>query len=162
MPHSLAITTPSDRELAMTRVFDAPKALVWEALTRPELLTRWLGVHNGWVFAVCEIDLRVGGRYRYVWRNPGGHEMGMGGEYLEIVPLERIVSTERFDQAWYEGSAVGTVTLAERDGRTTMTTTVRYESRAVRDAVLASPMETGVASAYDTLDAVLASMPVEG
>ena len=106
---TLKVTTPTDREIAMTRVFDAPRNLVFEAYTKPELVKRWLGVHAGWSLAVCEIDLRVGGAYRYVWRGPDGTEMGMGGVYREIVPPERIVATETFDQSWYPGEAVSTL-----------------------------------------------------
>jgi uncharacterized protein YndB with AHSA1/START domain len=157
-PGSLKITTPSDREIAMTRVFDAPRRLVYDAYTKPELLKRWLGVHNGWVFAVCEIDLKVGGAYRYVWRNTKGVEMGMGGVYQEVVPLERIVATEKFDQSWYEGDAVGTVTFDEQDGKTTLTMTVRYASKDVRDAVLASPMEKGVAEGFNKLAELLPTL----
>src|SRR6267143_4785009 len=83
---TLEVTTPSDREIAMTRVFDAPRRLVYDAWTRPELLKRWLGVFGGWELAVCEIDLKVGGAYRYVWRGPDRAEMGMRGVYREIVP----------------------------------------------------------------------------
>ena len=155
----LKITTPSDREIAMTRVFDAPRNLVFDAFTKPELLTRWLGVRGGWTFAVCEVDLRVGGEYRYVWRGPTGKEMGMGGVFREIVRPERIVATEKFDDAWYEGDALDTMTFVERGGKTTATTTVRYASKEARDGVLKSPMEKGVAEGYDKLDEVLASMP---
>jgi uncharacterized protein YndB with AHSA1/START domain len=155
----LQITTPSERELAMTRVFDAPRSLVFDAWTKPELLKRWLGVRGGWTFAVCEVDLKVGGRYRFVWRGPDGTEMGMGGVYREIVRPERLVATEKFDQAWYEGEALDTTVLVERDGKTTATTTVLYASRAVRDAVLQSPMDRGVAESYDKLAEVLASTP---
>jgi uncharacterized protein YndB with AHSA1/START domain len=158
---SLKVTTPSDREIAMTRVFDAPRHLVFEAYTRPELLKRWLGVHAGWSLAVCEIDLRVGGAYRYVWRGPNGEEMGMGGVYREVAPPERIVATERFDQSWYPGEAVGTIVMIEQGSRTTLTLTVRYESREARDAVLRSPMEQGVAAGYDKLAEVLATMAGE-
>ena len=143
-PGSLQVTTPSEREIAMTRVFDAPRRLVFAAYTRPELLRRWLGVHNGWSFAVCEIDLRVGGSYRWVWRGPDGAEMGLRGVYREVVPDERIVATEKFDEAWYDGEAVGTVEFAEQGGRTTLTMTIRYGSRAIRDAVLETPMSQGV------------------
>ena len=162
MPHTLTVTTPSDREVALIRTFDAPRSLVWDAVTRPELLKRWLGVHNGWTLDVCEIDLRVGGAYRYVWRGPGSEEMGMGGVYRDIVRPERIVSTEKFDQSWYPGEAVGTMTLDERDGKTTMTTTVLYDSREARDVVLQSPMEHGVAAGYNELDQVLASLDPAG
>jgi uncharacterized protein YndB with AHSA1/START domain len=155
----LQISTPSDRELAMTRVFDAPRSLVFDAWTKPELLKRWLGVRGGWTFAVCEVDLKVGGSYRFMWRGPDGTEMGMGGVYREIVRPERLVATEKFDEAWYEGEALDTTTFIEQRGKTTATTTVRYASREVRDAVLKSPMERGVAESYDKLDEVLASTP---
>ena len=154
----LQVTTPSDREIALTRVFDAPRHLVFDAYTKPELVKRWLGVHGGWSWAVCEIDLRVGGAYRYVWRGPDGAEMGMGGVFVEIVRPERIVTTEKFDQSWYPGEAVDTVTLVEQGGRTTLTLTVRYESRAARDAVLKSPMEQGVAAGFDTLAQLLTTL----
>jgi uncharacterized protein YndB with AHSA1/START domain len=155
----LEVTTPSDREVALARVFDAPRTLVWDAFTKPELIKRWLGVMPGWSMAVCEVDLRVGGGFRYVWNGPGDMVMGMRGAYREITPPERLVSTEVFDQPWYEGEAVGTLVLTERDGRTTATTTVRYASRAVRDGVLKTPMASGVSAGYDSLDAVLASLP---
>ena len=155
----LQITTPSDRELAMIRSFDAPRGLVWDAWTKPELLKQWLGVRGGWTFAVCEVDLKVGGKYRYVWRGPSGAEMGMGGVFREVAKPERIVATEKFDESWYEGDAMDTTTFVERGGQTTVTTTVRYASKAVRDAVLKSPMESGVAESDNKLDEVLASRP---
>ena len=154
---TLKVTTPTEREIALTRVFDAPRNLVFEAYTRPELVRRWLGVHAGWSWAVCEIDLRVGGAYRFVWRGPDGAEMGMGGVYREVVVPERIVATEKFDQSWYPGEAVSTVAMVEQGGRTTLTLTVRYESREARDAVLKSPMEQGVAVGFDKLAELLAS-----
>lgn len=155
----LKITTPSDRELAMTRVFDAPRSMVFDAWTRPELLKRWLGVFGGWTFVVCEVDLRVGGKYRYVWRGKDGNEMGMGGVFREIVPPERLVCTEKFDDSWYPGDAVDTTVFVEKGGKTTVTTTVRYESKEARDGVLKSPMESGVVKSYDKLAELLASMP---
>jgi uncharacterized protein YndB with AHSA1/START domain len=154
---ALKVTTPSEREIAMTRVFDAPRNLVFEAYTKPELVKRWLGVHGGWSWSVCEIDLRVGGAYRFVWRGPGGEEMGMGGVYREVVVPERIVATEAFDQSWYPGEAVSTVVLVQQGDRTTLTLTVRYQSREARDAVLESPMEQGVAAGFDKLEELLAS-----
>jgi uncharacterized protein YndB with AHSA1/START domain len=154
----LQVSTPSDRELAMTRVFDAPRSMVFDAWTKPELLRRWLGVFGSWTFAVCEVDLRVGGKYRFVWRGKDGNEMAMGGVYREIVRPERIVCTEKFDDPWYEGDAIDTTTFVERAGKTTMTTTVLYESKEIRDAVLKSPMESGVAKSYDKLTEVLAAM----
>jgi uncharacterized protein YndB with AHSA1/START domain len=134
--------------------------MVFDAWTRPELLKRWLGVFGGWTFAVCEVDLRVGGKYRFVWRGKDGNEMGMGGLYREIVRPERIVCTEKFDDPWYEGDAIDTTTFVERAGKTTMTTTVLYASKEIRDAVLRSPMESGVAKSYDKLAEVLAATPV--
>lgn len=156
---TLKVTTPSSREIAMTRVFDAPRTMVWDALTKPELVKRWLGVRAGWTLPVCEIDLRVGGNYRYVWRGPKGQEMGMGGVYREIVAPERMVATEVFDQKWYDGDALDTTVLVENRGRTTLTTTVLYASQKVRDAILESPMKDGVGQSYDKLDEVLASTP---
>jgi uncharacterized protein YndB with AHSA1/START domain len=156
---NLKVTTPSDREIAMTRVFDAPRRLMWDALTKPELLQRWLLGPPGWSLPVCEIDLRVGGRYRYVWRHDrDGTEMGMGGVYREVVAPQRLVATEKFDDAWYPGEGVGTLVLVEQGGRTTLTQTMLYESRAARDAALKTGMEQGVAASYDRLADVLASL----
>jgi uncharacterized protein YndB with AHSA1/START domain len=157
MNGTLRVTTPSDREIAMTRVFDAPRKLVFDALTKPELVRRWLGAFGGWSMAVCEIDLRVGGAYRYVWRNADGREMGMGGVFRAVEPPGRIVATEVFDESWYPGEALDTSVLVEQGGKTTLTTTVLYESREARDGVLKSPMETGVAASYDKLAELLAS-----
>jgi uncharacterized protein YndB with AHSA1/START domain len=154
---NLKVTTPSDREIAMTRVFDAPRRLVFDAYTKPELVKRWLLGPPGWTMPVCEIDLRVGGSYRYVWHGQNGSAMGMRGIYREIVPAERIVCTESFDDPWYEGEAVGTTVFVERGGKTTLTTTVLYASKEIRDAVLKSPMEQGVAASYDRLADLLAS-----
>jgi uncharacterized protein YndB with AHSA1/START domain len=156
---TLKVTTPTEREIAMTRVFDAPRDLVFDAYTKPELVKRWLGVHGGWSWAVCEIDLRVGGAYRYVWRGPNGAEMGMRGVFREVVRPERIVATEAFDQSWYPGEAVSTAVMVQQGGKTTLTLTVRYESREARDAVLKSPMESGVAAGFDKLEELLASTP---
>src|SRR6266567_3677248 len=114
----LQLTAPGEREIVMTRVFDAPRKLVFDAFAKPELLRRWLLGPPGWSMPVCEIDLRVGGAYRYVWRrDKDGTEMGMGGVYREIVAPERVVATEKFDQSWYPGEAVGTFVLVEQDER---------------------------------------------
>ena len=154
----LQLTAPGEREIVMTRVLDAPRQLVFDAFTKPELLKQWLLGPPGWSMPLCEIDLRVGGKYRYVWRQDSdGTEMGMGGVYREIVVPERLVTTERFDEAWYPGEAVGTLVLVEQRGRTTVTQTMRYESREARDAVLKSGMEKGVAASYDRLADLLAA-----
>ncbi len=157
---NLKVTTPSDREIATSRTFDAPRQLVWHAHTKPELVKRWLLGPPGWSMPVCRIDLRVGGSYRYEWRrDTDGSTMAMGGVYREIVAPERIVSTERFDDPWYEGEAVGTLVLTERAGKTTVSTTVLYASKATRDAVLKSGMTGGVEQSYDRLAELLASTP---
>jgi uncharacterized protein YndB with AHSA1/START domain len=156
---TLQITTPNECEIAMTRVFNAPRHLVFDALTKPELIKRWLSGLEGWSMVVCEFDLRVGGAYRYLWRrDDGGMEMGMGGIIREIVVPERLVSTEKFDDAWYPGEALGTFALTEQNGKTTLTQTMLYQSREARDAVLQSPMEEGVVATYDRLAQLLATL----
>jgi uncharacterized protein YndB with AHSA1/START domain len=151
----LKVTTPADCEIAMTRDFDAPRRLVFEALTKPELLTQWLMGPAGWTMPVCELDLRVGGAYRFLWRNADGNELGTRGVFREVAPPERFVATERFDNAWYPGEGLVTYVLVEQDGKTTLTLTLRYESKEARDMVLRSPMERGVAANYDRLAELL-------
>jgi uncharacterized protein YndB with AHSA1/START domain len=155
----MKVATQGDREVVITRHFDAPRSLVWDAHTRPELVKRWLLGPPGWTMPVCEIDLRVGGKYRYVWRSQDGTEMGMGGVHREIVAPERLVTTQLFDQDWTGGEALGTLVLTERDGKTTLTNTVRYTSNAARTAVLQTPMEQGMGAGYDRLEEVLATLP---
>ena len=155
----LSVAAHGDREILITREFDAPRELVFDAFTKPELVRRWLSGPDGWSFPVCEIDLRVGGKYRYVWRKDStGDEMGMGGVFQEIKRPERLVSTEKFDDPWYPGEGVGTIVLTARRGKTMMTQTVRYESREARDAVLRSPMESGLSAGYDRLEQLLATL----
>jgi uncharacterized protein YndB with AHSA1/START domain len=125
--------------------------MVFDALTKPEILRRWFFGPDGWTLAVCEIDLCVGGRYRYVWRGQDGTEMGMGGVFQEIVPPERIVATGKFDVPWYPGEELGTMVFVEKGGKTTLTHTVRYETKEARDAVLASGAMAGVEMGYDRL-----------
>src|ERR1700719_402764 len=120
---TLKVTTPSDREIVMTRVFDASRSLVWDAFTRPELLKRWFGPRD-WSLVVCEVDLKVGGGFRCVLRGPDGREMGMRGIYREIAPGERSVHTEAFDD--YPGESTVTTVLVEKEGTTTLTATVLY------------------------------------
>jgi len=156
---TFSITAHGDREIVVTRVFDAPRRLVFDAYTKPELLKKWLLGPDGWSMPVCETDLRAGGKYRYVWRNEtDGSEMGMGGVYREVVPPERIVATEVFDEAWYPGEAMDTIVLVEQKGQTTLTQTILYDSRATRDAVLKSPMQVGMAASYDKLEKFLPSL----
>jgi uncharacterized protein YndB with AHSA1/START domain len=135
----LKITADGERSIVMTRSFDAPGHLVFAAFTKPELVKRWLKGPDGWELPVCDIDLRVGGRFRYVWRrNTDGVDMGMGGSYREIEAPTRIVHTEVFDEDWTGGEADVTTTFVDAGGRTTVTTTVLYSSAAARDAVLKS------------------------
>jgi uncharacterized protein YndB with AHSA1/START domain len=156
-PGSLKLTTRGDREIVMTRVFDAPRKLVFDALTKPELVRQWLLGPPGWSMPVCEIDLRVGGGFRYVWRHTSGNEMGMSGVYREVAAPERLVATEKFDQPWYPGEAVGTIQLVEQGGKTTLTQVIVYESREAMEVVLKSPMEQGVAASYNQLAELLAA-----
>jgi uncharacterized protein YndB with AHSA1/START domain len=145
------------REIVMTRVFDTTPDLLFDALTKPELVKRWLLGPPGWSMPICEIDLKVGGSYRYVWRNEDGREMGVGGKYREIVRPQRIVHSETFDEAWYPGEAIVTTTLIEKNGSTTLTMTMLMESREARDEVLESGMDSGVAVSYDRLEEILSS-----
>ena len=152
---SFRVSTPTDREIQVTRDFHAPRQTVFDAFTKPELVRQWLLGPPGWSMPVCEIDLRVGGTYRYVWRKAGAPDMGMGGVYREVVAPERIVASEKFDQAWYPGEAIGTLVLLEHAGKTTATQTVLYESQEARDGILKSGMEQGVAASYDRLAELL-------
>ena len=152
--HKLEVTTPSDREIVMTRVFNAPRALVFDAFTKPELIKRWLLGPDGWSMPVCDVDLRAGGRYTYRWRgNTGEGEFGVSGVYREVVRPERILHTERFDENPSEAQI--TTTFVEHNGSTTATMTIVYESREIRDMVLETGMDTGVATSYDRLAGLL-------
>jgi uncharacterized protein YndB with AHSA1/START domain len=152
----LKVTTPTEREIVMTRVFDAPRSLVFDALTKPELIKRWLLGPPGWTMPVCQVDLKVGGAMRYVWRRDSdGTEMGLRGVYREIARPGRLVHTELFDEDWTGGETLVTTMLVEQGGKTTVTTTVRYTSREARDAAIKTGMEQGVAASYDRLAQLL-------
>ena len=153
---SLQVTTPTDREIVMTRIFDAPRSMVFDAFSKPELLRRWFGP-RGWSLVVCEVDLRVGGGFRFVLRGPGGKDLGMRGVYREIVAPERSVHTESFDN--YPGESEVTTTLVEQGGKTLLTATILYPSREVRDMVIQSGMQHGAAESYDKLAELLAGRP---
>lgn len=161
-PGSLKVSTPSDRDIVMTRVFDAPRELVWEALTTPALLKRWLGGLPGWMMTACEFDLRVGGAYRYEWRKDDGTVMGMGGMLREVVAPERMVATEKFDQSWYPGEGLVSQVLTEQGGKTTITMTLRYESKEARDTVLKSGATSGMEMTYARLAELLAATRAGG
>jgi uncharacterized protein YndB with AHSA1/START domain len=144
----LEVRTQGDREIVMTRVFDAPRRLVFEAMTSPEHVKQWFGPH-GWTCETSEIDFRVAGKWRSVLRSPDGRTMGMSGVYKEIAPPERFVSTESFDD--FPGESLNTLTFVEQDGKTTFTVTVLSPSAEVRDIVLRSGMERGAGETYDRL-----------
>jgi uncharacterized protein YndB with AHSA1/START domain len=150
------VTLPADDQILITREFDAPKELVFKAFTTPELVKRWWNAKRGEV-TVAEIDLRVGGKWRYVMVADGGMEVGFHGEYREIVPNERIVSTEIFE-GYPDEEAVNTATFAEVDGRTTLTILVQHSSKEARDAHIDSGMEAGLQDALDLLEEVAVSL----
>ena len=148
----LAVIKAGDREVVMTRVFEAPRRLVFDAFTRPELLRRWFGP-RGWSLETCDVDLRVGGGFRFLLRGPNGAKMGMLGVYREIRAPERSVHVESFDDS--PGESVVTGEFGEANRHTTFTVTVLYPSREVRDAVLRSGMPRGAAECYDKLAELL-------
>ncbi|MBD5632934.1 MAG: SRPBCC family protein [Candidatus Eremiobacteraeota bacterium] len=153
---SFQVSTPSDREIMVTRDFDAPRRLVFDAFTKPELVRRWMLGPPGWIMPLCEIDLRVGGAYRYVWRSEtDGSHMAVGGVFHEVIPFERLVATEKFDDAWYPGEALNTTVFHETHGITRSTITVLYESLEARDTARRSGMEHGMAAGYDRLEKIL-------
>lgn len=155
---SATVTLPSDREITITRKFDAPAALIYKAWTTPELVKRWWGFDSSqWL--VCEIDLRVGGRWRYVTREEGGYEVGFHGEYRELEAPRRLVQTEVFE-GMPEGAALDTITFDEQDGVTTLTINVLHSCKEHRDAHIASDMEGGMQISMNRLeDAVRALEP---
>jgi uncharacterized protein YndB with AHSA1/START domain len=151
---TLAVSLPSDCEVALTRVFRAPRQLVYDAFSKPEILKRWFGP-RGWSLVTCEVDARVGGCFRFVLRAPDGRELGIRGVYRELSPPKRSIHTESFDG--FPGESQVTTVLAEADGETTLIATILYPSREVRDAVIKSGMEHGAAESYDKLAEMLAT-----
>ena len=155
---TFTVTTPSDREIRMTRLFDAPRALVFDAMTRPEHIKRWWGnLGEGYSVPVCEVDLRIGGKWRFVNRTPTGELATFYGEYREIARPERVVFTEIFEP-YPDVVSVVTSELTEENGKTRMTATVEYPSREVRDMVRSTGMERGAALSYDRLDDLVRSL----
>ncbi len=151
------VTLPTDDQILITREFDAPKELVFKAWTTPELVKRWWHANRGEV-THAEIDLRVGGTWRSVMVTPEGFEVGFHGEYREIVPNERIVSTEVYEGVPGNDGTLNTLTLTEAGGRTTMTVLVQAPSKEVRDAIIDSGMEAGMQDALDLLEQVAISL----
>jgi uncharacterized protein YndB with AHSA1/START domain len=153
---SARVTLPQDDQILITREFDAPRHLVYRAWTEPELVRRWWHANRG-EMTVADIDLRVGGTWRFVMVTPDGFEVAFHGEYREIVPNERIVATEVFE-AVPDAEAVDTLTLAETDGRTTLTILVQHASKEHRDAHIESGMEDGLQDALDLLEQAALSL----
>jgi len=154
----MTLTLPSDHEIVLTRVFDVPRRLVFEAWTKPEHVKQWYGC-SIMTLPICEIDLRVDGTYRYVMRSPDGVDHTMQGVYREITPPARLVYTERYVTTGFESpDALVTVTFTEKDGQTTLTSTILHQSKAHRDAHLGAGMETGAAETLDRLAALLAQL----
>ncbi len=145
--------TPSDREITATRVVEAPRRLVFDAWSKPEHLPHWMLGPDGWIMPVCEVDLRPGGAWHYVWRRSDGTEMEMRGVHREIVPPERLVSTESSGGDWPE--TLNTLALAELDGNTTITLTVLYPSQEARERALQTGMKGGMSQSFDRLDEYL-------
>ncbi len=154
---TLKVEAPGEREILLTRAFDAPRRLVYAALTTPELVKRWLGA-RGWQVVDAQIDLRVGGAWRYVSRGPQGQTMAHGGVYREIASEERLVYTEVFDDQSFAGESLITTVLTELAGVTTMATRVELPSAQARDYVLSTPMRKGVGYGYERLEKVLAEL----
>jgi uncharacterized protein YndB with AHSA1/START domain len=151
------ITTPSDLEIVITRMFNAPRELVFEAISKPEFLKRWMLGPPGWSMTQCDDDLRVGGKFRCAWRSDEGAELAMSGVYREVVPPERIVRTESFDLGCesQSGEQLATMVLTDQGNKTLLTVSLLYPSKEARDATIASGMEHGVEAGYNRLDELL-------
>ena len=159
--HKSTVTLPNDRDVVVVRAFDAPRSLVFDAWTKPALVQRWMLGPPGWTMPVCEMDVRPGGKFKWRWRsNDNGSEFGFSGEFREVVRPSRIVHVERYepgDVGGEMGEALVTSELAEQDGVTTHTMTIRYESQAVRDAALKTGMTDGMEMSFQKLDELLAA-----
>ena len=158
---SFSFTPHADRDVVVKRVFDAPRELVWRAFTEPGLITRWMSGPPAGPLSIREMDFKVGGAYRWEWRlDAGGAIMGLSGAFREISRPQRIVHTEKWAQPYYMGETVVTTAFADSNGKTAITITVRYQTRAARDAMTKSGMAAGMAQCYARLDAFLSSADV--
>lgn len=160
------VTQPSEREVKVTRSFKAPRALVYRAYTEPELVRRWLLGPPGWSMPVCDMDVRVGGQYRWRWRSDDdGSEFGFFGTFREVRPSSKLVHTEAYDPGTVGGGypdgedALVTVTFTEDGGVTTVTTLIDFGSKEARDAAVATGMTDGMEQSYELLDRLLAELP---
>lgn len=158
MPNPLQVTTPSDREILVTREFNAPRTLVWDTISNPALIRRWMFGPPGWEMTACEEDARVGGTFRWGWSGPDGASLTLSGVYQEIVPPERCVRTEIFDIPGVPPGAaeqLATLVLTDQGEKTLLTLTLLYSSKEARDGAIASGMEHGMSASYDRLDEIL-------
>ena len=159
MANKLDIFLPSDREIVITRSFDAPREMVWDCHTKPALVRRWLLGPPGWELPVCEIDLRVGGKYRYEWEDKSrGVKMGMGGTFTAVKRPEHVGSKEKFDDDWTGGETNVSQVFTEKNGKTTLTLTILYASKQARDGAAATGMTDGMEHGYQRLDELLTSL----
>ena len=161
MMNTLKVSTPTDLEIVMTRDFDAPRHLVWEAMSKPELVKRWLFGPPGWTMTVCEDDLKVGGTFRWEWRGPDGIGLTMHGVYREVIAPERMTRTEimEFGTPPQIGEQIATIVLVEHAGKTSLRLSLVYPTKEARDGALASGMEQGVRAGYDRLEKMLTTSP---
>jgi len=156
MNDTVKISTPTDREVTVERVFEAPRQNVFDALTKPELIKRWYGP-EGWSLEVCEVDLKVEGKWRFVLRQPEGKMIAQFGVYKEIAPPERLVNTESWED-WNPGETLVTIALTEENGKTTFTSTMLFPTQEVRDIILKSGLQDTVGPMYQKLSEALASV----
>ena len=160
--NTLTVTTPNDLEIHVSREFDAPLNLIWDAMTKPEMIRNWVYGPPGWEMTQCDDDLRVGGGFRWAWRGPNGEEMSMHGDYKEVSPPSRVVRNEIFEMSGCPpmGEQLATMELFEKGLRTAIKITLRYDSKEARDGAIASGMEHGMAASYDRLEELLAASAV--
>jgi len=156
---TLQINQPSELEVEVVRSFAAPRELVFRAYTEPELLQQWMRGPDGWSLPVCEVDLRVGGGYRQVWRKPGVPDMGLTGRYLEVTPPQKLVASEEFEEDWTGGATTVSTSFADRAGSTVVTTLIRYSSKEARDAAARTGMTDGMEGGFQRLEALLRALP---
>ena len=148
----LSAALPSDRKIRIARQFNAPRQMVWDAHTQPELLKRWLLGPPGWEMPVCNIDLRVGGEYRYEWHRDGKMAMALSGTYRAVDAPSHLADTQSFDDNWTQGPADTDLTFEEKDGKTLLTMDIKYASQAARDLALSTPMMEGMEAGYERLE----------
>lgn len=152
----LSVTLPNDTDILVVRSFAAPRETVWRCFLTPGLVSRWMLGPDGWTMPICEIDARPGGQFRYMWAHADGRTMRMSGTFIDVVPPERTVHSENFDEDWAGDPTRVTTVFAEAEGRTTVTMTIAFTSKEARDGARATGMTDGMEAGYARLDAILA------